>query len=274
MRKTKCINGHFFDGEIINVCPVCNAPEMVGEQVEEKKGFFSWWGKNDTSKEVVRNENHTKGFNEMAESYGQQVPVESRNVAPQPVETQPVEPQTAASQLVALQLVTPQSVTLPLVPSQPVASQPVEQQVSYLGNSLSGELKSAKNTEDPKTVGVYSAVANEPVVGWLVCTKGESVGESFEIYAGQSSVGRSMGNDIILSKEASISREKHAYITFDPQNLDFYIQKGESSGLTYLEGKLVMSFEKMIAYNKLVMGTSEFVFVPLCGESFRWSDYL
>ena len=93
-------------------------------------------------------------------------------------------------------------------------------------------------------------------------------------YIGQNSLGRSAGNNIMLPRENSVSREKHAFITFDPQNMDFYIQKGESSGLTYLDGKLIMSFEKMEAYSKITMGTSEFVFVPFCGERFKWSDYI
>jgi len=136
------------------------------------------------------------------------------------------------------------------------------------------KVNTVNNSEDPKTVGVYANENTAPVVGWLVCIKGSSIGESFEIYPGQNSIGRSINNDIMLSKEASVSREKHAFITFDPQNLDFYIQKGESTGLTYKEGALIMSYDKLEAYNKILLGNSEFIFVPFCGSQFKWSDYI
>jgi len=276
MRKTNCKNGHFFDGDITPICPLCKEPEMTQEEKKGQKGFFTWFGQDKSSGAVERNDNPTKGFSDMVNGLGVGK-VESTSVQLEQPVSQVSDIQTNKSEVTSsstpVQPTPVQSVFQPQPESKTEILYPLPGATSQ-SSSLSNELKSIRNSEDPKTVGIYTSVSSEPVVGWIVCVKGESIGESYEIYTGQNSVGRSAGNDIMLPRENSVSREKHAFITFDPQNLDFYIQKGESSGLTYLDGRLIMSFEKLEAYSKITMGTSEFVFVPFCGERFKWSDYI
>lgn len=126
-----------------------------------------------------------------------------------------------------------------------------------------------------KTVAIYNLPNdNDPVVGWLVCIKGEYIGEGFKLKAGRNNIGRTLSNDIALAKETTVSRERHASVIYEPNKMQFFLQPGESSGLTYLNDDLVMTVAELKIYDKLSLGESSFVFVPLCGENFNWNTYI
>jgi len=127
--------------------------------------------------------------------------------------------------------------------------------------------------EDAQTMAFYDFGDAEPVVGWLVCIRGEYIGQSFNLKSGTNFIGRSMTMDIPLAKDTKVSRDKHAIITFDPQNRVFFVQPGESRGLTYMNGELLLAFRPLGNGEKITVGGSEFIFVPFCGESFTWEDY-
>ena len=130
-------------------------------------------------------------------------------------------------------------------------------------------------SEDQKTVAVWDAPSGaDPVVGWLVCVKGEYFGQSFNLKTGNNSVGRSMDMDVPLAQEETISRSRHCIITFDPVNQDFFIQPGDGSGQTYLNDELIMSFAKIKSRDTIKLGFCEFVFCPLCVNGFTWSNLI
>jgi len=129
-------------------------------------------------------------------------------------------------------------------------------------------------TEDMKTIAFYNFEDAQPVVGWLVCVSGEYFGQSFNIKSGQNFIGRALTMDIPLAKDTSVSRNKHAIITYDPQNRVFFIQPGESSGLTYHKGKLLLAYQPLNSHEEIKVGNSEFIFIPCCGEKFKWEDYI
>lgn len=147
--------------------------------------------------------------------------------------------------------------------------------------SLEAAVKSAVSGNDGRTIGFFSMGSSgntnsdvDPVVGWLVCVKGKHFGESFPIAAGRNSVGRGASNKIMISGDNSVSREKHAWITYDPRHRVFFIQPGEGSGLSYLNGETVMETKKMAAKDKIEIGDGMYLLIPLCDESFSWEDYI
>lgn len=145
------------------------------------------------------------------------------------------------------------------------------------GNSIAEAIKQADSTAgafDQKTVAFYNfSNSVEPVVGWLVCIKGMYKGESFNIKSGRNNIGRSQGMDIALAQEKSVSRERHASITFEPHQKKFFVQAGESSGLTYVNDEILMTFKELSDYDRITLGESEFVFLRLVGEKFSWEKY-
>jgi hypothetical protein len=127
-----------------------------------------------------------------------------------------------------------------------------------------------RQAAEQKTVSFYGLGETEPVVGWLVCVKGEYYGQSFNLKSGQNFIGRAVNMDVWLEKESSVSRNKHTVVVFDPKSRSFFVQPGESGGLTYLDGELVLTPAQLRAYSKISVGSCELVFTPFCGESFSW----
>ena len=134
--------------------------------------------------------------------------------------------------------------------------------------------ESKKASSEVKTKPAPDQVQSAPVVGWLVCIKGNHLGESFQIYDGNNSIGRGDSNDVILFKEPSVSSNKHAIIIYEPEKRYFLIQSGDSHGLTYLNDDLVTIPQKINIYDSIRFGKSSFIFIPLCGEQFSREEYI
>lgn len=114
----------------------------------------------------------------------------------------------------------------------------------------------------------------EPVVGWLVAVKGLHIGEGFPLFAGRCSIGRGEQNKVVISGDKTISRDKHAWILYEPRKREFWLQPGTESGLTYHNDEIVMEKIKLNNRDKIEMGNSTFLFVPLCNETFSWEEYI
>ena len=114
------------------------------------------------------------------------------------------------------------------------------------------------------------AIGTEPVVGWLVCIEGVHSGEDFKIKSGRNFIGRSGDMNISLCGDRTVSRDKHAILTYDPKSNSFIIQPGESSELFYLNNEAVLVPSRLKLNDKITIGESELIFVPFCSEFFNW----
>ncbi len=158
-------------------------------------------------------------------------------------------------------------------------------------SSLSEAIRRASANSEGKTASYFSAVTSsssnsgtsasdntrkpsDPVVGWLVAISGPHFGESFPVSAGKNSIGRSTTNKIILDLDSAVSRDKHALIVYEPKKRNFFIQPGESSGLTYLNEDYITESKQLSERDIIETGSSKLLFIPLCGENFTWEDYI
>ncbi len=125
-----------------------------------------------------------------------------------------------------------------------------------------------------KTVGMFNVKkgAKQPVAGWLVCVEGPHIGEDFRIVMGRNFVGRAQNMDIVLAKDNSVSRDKHAIIIYEPKGNIFLIQAGDSKELFYLNDKVVLSTTELNVYDNIKIGSSVLLFVPFCSDQFNWND--
>ena len=133
--------------------------------------------------------------------------------------------------------------------------------------------------DDAKTVGFFglnNAAAEEgeeyvePVVGWLVCTKGKHMGKDFRLKAGRNFIGRSSDMDVALTGETSVSREGHAVIAYEPHQSIFIAQPGAASELFYLNNAVVLSAVQIKRNDRLQLGEVELMLIPCCDENFKW----
>ncbi|MBS1830971.1 MAG: FHA domain-containing protein [Acidobacteria bacterium] len=116
----------------------------------------------------------------------------------------------------------------------------------------------------PKELGI------DPVVGWLVCVDGPGKGKDYRIHTERNFIGRAATMDISIAGDDTISRERHAIVTFDPKKKQFWIQPGESTGLVYLNEEAIYVPQQLKERDVIEVGQTKLVFVPFVNESFQW----
>lgn len=117
------------------------------------------------------------------------------------------------------------------------------------------------------TVGYFQ---DEVVVGWLAAIEGEHKGESFHLKEGMNYVGRAPAMDVCLIKDKGISRNRHITIIYDARNNEFVVHMGESKELVYVNGELLLEPKKLQRNDKISLGKTVLMFIPLCDENFMW----
>lgn len=314
MNVVQCSNGHFFDNDMFSACPHCGAVvggnsqrPIQGEVKEKKHGLF---GRKEKDNGTVS----PNTFEYQQNSVSQSTPLQSNirtndfnrfdtptidtpmsNAAtignskkevtldfwqsvstPQPINDSPMTPVVNSDSMMVERENDMDEITDTYADSNPVKE------------SIAEQIRNASSMSEGKTMSYFSVVNGEskgnipekkpeqidPVVGWLVCIKGEHFGESFVICVGMNSVGRSEKNRIVVKRDPSISREKHAIITYEPKHHQFYIKPGDSSGLTYVNEEYITETKHLVAKDVLELGNSKFMLIPLCGEDFFWESYI
>lgn len=297
MKPVKCPNGHYYDAEKYSACPHCDGKDKSDSNAEavqtsqkrfsflsregrsEKKGGFTS-GRHERKNEVFSSTptSNNDDSDEESSSASESDFVELSNPGS---EDEKRFYQEAASVI---------SDTKPQTDFEDISSYseegtggsaPDSQDHSSTDDNTPPLKQSINSTnsavvsQDSKTIGFFSVgIETEPVVGWLVCVNGQYIGESFNLKAGRNNIGRSLNMDIPLAKEGSVSRDRHAIITFDPKKRTFILQPGEGNGLTYHNDELVITYVELKDYDVIQLGQAEFVFSSFCNENFSWDKYL
>lgn len=128
--------------------------------------------------------------------------------------------------------------------------------------------------EDSPTIGLYSKkVGIDPVVGWLVCVEGKDKGNDYRIHADNNFIGRSERMDICVHGDETISRDNHAVISYDSMEKVYYFSSGGGRNIVRVNGKVVISGSILLQpYDRIKIGNTVLVFIPLCGEEFDWEN--
>jgi hypothetical protein len=147
--------------------------------------------------------------------------------------------------------------------------------------SLSRNSISASNQDDDSHTKIFrpsqsahssnEVLVQEPVVGWLVVTKGPGRGRSLSLSYGVNSIGRSSSERVCLDfGDEEISRQRHALVTYDPKGKKFYLQNGEGVNLTYISETPVLQTTELKGGEIISLGKTELHFVAFCGLNFDW----
>ncbi|WP_058486180.1 FHA domain-containing protein [Defluviitalea phaphyphila] len=139
---------------------------------------------------------------------------------------------------------------------------------------------SDKNYEAEDTQGNYNEnvpylgdlEVMEPVTGWLVCIDGPSKGRDYRILTEKNFLGRADDMDIQVLGDNHIAKRNHAVFVYDPKKRQTVLLPGDSQGLVYVNGDAVYSPVELSAYDEIEIGKSKFLFIPLCGDHFEWTD--
>ena len=110
----------------------------------------------------------------------------------------------------------------------------------------------------------------DPVVGWIICIEGNEKGRDYRIHADNNFIGRSDRMDICIRGDETVSRDNHAVISYDTVDNTYYFSPGDGRAIVRLNDKALFQTAEINAYDKITIGKSSFLFIPLCGNEFRW----
>ena len=157
----------------------------------------------------------------------------------------------------------------------------VTKPLASAGSTLSNMVSDVQNNsqavnatpadDDSKTISYNQAkLGSEPVVGWLVCVEGEHLGEDFRLKTGKNFIGRASNMDAALTKDKSVSRDKHAIVLYEPKSHIFLVQPGEARELCYLNDQVVLAAQEIKRNDVITVGESKLMFFPCCDGTFNW----
>ena len=110
----------------------------------------------------------------------------------------------------------------------------------------------------------------DPVVGWLVCVAGPEQGRDYRLHSERNFIGRAPSMDVAITGDATISRDNHAVISYNPKKHSFRLAPGDSRGLVYLNDEEVLTPVEVAPYDRIELGETLLLFVPFCGDHFTW----
>lgn len=112
--------------------------------------------------------------------------------------------------------------------------------------------------------------AIEPTVGWLVCINGAERGKDFALKDKINVIGSAPDNDICLTGDPAISAENHACVAYDSSNGCCMLFAGNRANNVTLNGQPNEAPQTLNHFDIITIGDAQLVFVPFCGDSFRW----
>ena len=124
----------------------------------------------------------------------------------------------------------------------------------------------------PSHRGPATVLDDRLLVGWLVCYEGPGRGKDYRLYSGANPIGRDPGPEgkIVLSDDDRISRDVQAVVIYDVADGAYEIKQRGSSNPTYVNGHVADPGFKLRSHDRIRMGRTHLLFVPLIDERFTW----
>ena len=127
-----------------------------------------------------------------------------------------------------------------------------------------------ENDHDKTEAIIKKKTGRDPVVGWLVCKAGEEQGEDYKLYSDNNYIVQLRNRNIDICCDITAYKEYYAVISYDYKTRNFYLTPGKGRDLIYLNDTEILATEIIKAYDEIKMGSNILVFVPFCGDAFRW----
>lgn len=134
---------------------------------------------------------------------------------------------------------------------------------------------SGEDEDVGKTVALFKKKKDfkiDPVVGWLVTITGEKKGKDYKIYSDNNFIGRDPSMDICIEGDETISREKHAILSFDSRSGQFFISPSEGRAIIRVNDMPIYMTTALNDFDKLEIGETMLIFRSLCGKEFMWNE--
>lgn len=175
-----------------------------------------------------------------------------------------------------------QRISQPITPPTAVVRTRFKSTLAPSGNSgasrppaaVAPPTAAAPSASSPKTTFIRATdTQTDPVAGWLVVVNGPGRGGFRPIFVGMNSIGRDPAQRVSLSfGDEAISREEHAFVTYDEESRRFYIQHGGKANLIRIGAQPVLVPTELKANDRIRIGKTTLRFVPCCGPEFTWGE--
>lgn len=117
---------------------------------------------------------------------------------------------------------------------------------------------------------VKPSEARYPTVGWVVCTQEPWRGRDFRLHSGYNLLGSGPNSDVCIPWDRELTQEGDAIICYD-EELRLFSFGPRGRGLPVrVNGKMTMDAVVLSPGDRLTVGSTSLLFVPLCGKEFRW----
>lgn len=109
-------------------------------------------------------------------------------------------------------------------------------------------------------------------VGWLVCIDGNMTGESFILREGDNTIGRAANMDISLSLEPTVSRDRHAILSYDTLRNSYVLHSSGQQEHILCNNKAIQNRRTLNDRDVITLGNCSLLFIALCDAHFRWPE--
>lgn len=144
------------------------------------------------------------------------------------------------------------------------------------GFSVTQPPKAVKSSARFKETIAVDELAGEgqpsPVVGWFVAISGPCRGTDYRIHSNYNYIGREVG-DIRVHGDQAISAERDSSIVYVAKTKRFYIAHEHGLNTVLVNDEPVMGAgRELFSYDVVTIGSTQFVFIALCGSKFDWEN--
>ena len=152
-----------------------------------------------------------------------------------------------------------------------LAPQTIPEPPQHMAKSI---MSDAGHTRILRPMGAEVDVRTDPVVGWLVVLGGPGKGNFRPIFSGSNTIGRSPGQRIPIDfGDDAISSEKQAFLVYDGRKRQYQLVPNlERPNLVHLNDSALLANGELKPHDKITMGRTTLLFVPLCGPEFDWAE--
>lgn len=111
-----------------------------------------------------------------------------------------------------------------------------------------------------------------PVVGWLACVQGPCMGMDYRLHANYNRIGRNASLAVNV-EDPKFSKSPVAWVGYFQKTNAFFIGAESSTNVLYVNDTPLPAGQsrEFFAMDRVRMGDTELLFVPLCGEKFTWN---
>ena len=135
----------------------------------------------------------------------------------------------------------------------------------------SGEHLSPSESSPGSSTAASTNLIDDPVSGFLVVIDGPGQGAFVVIRQGVNSVGREADQAIALDfGDEMIASQNHCLVTFDRASVKYYLQQGGNSAPTQVNGVSVVAPALLNSGDRIQLGNTTLLFLPLCSDTFNW----